>query len=141
MKRLAREKYPDVIELKLKTSLFQLDSQIQLKMEQKKYVIITNAIEALTKLKAEKRLEGVLFIDKTNGSIKFKAYNRKPRVRLKDRIIRYLEHGWVKESPDRIKVYESLPKNIGTARMMSVLEREAKEVKNALIEYELIEFV
>ena len=109
-------------------------------MEQKKYVIITNAIEALTKLKAEKRLEGVLFIDKTNGSIKFKAYNRKPRVRLKDRIIRYLEHGWVKESPDRIKVYESLPKNIGTARMMSVLEREAKEVKNALIDYELIEF-
>ena len=110
-------------------------------MEQKKYVIITNAIEALTKLKADKRLEGVLFIDKTNGSIKFKAYNRKPRVRLKDRIIRYLEHGWVKESPDRIKVYESLPKNIGTARMMSVLEREAKEVKNALIDYELIEFV
>jgi hypothetical protein len=110
-------------------------------MEQKKYVIITNAIEALTKLKAEKRLEGVLFIDKDNGSIKFKAYNRKPRVRLKDRIIRYLEHGWVKESPDRIKVYESLPKNIGTARMMSVLEREAKEVKNALIDYELIEFV
>ena len=110
-------------------------------MEQKKYVIITNAIEALTKLKAEKRLEGVLFIDKTNGSIKFKAYNRKPRVRLKDRIIRYLEHGWVKESPDRIKVYESIPKDIGTARVMNVLEREAKEVKNALIEYELIEFV
>ena len=110
-------------------------------MEQKKYVIITNAIEALTKLKAEKRLEGVLFIDKTNGSIKFKAYNRKPRVRLKDRIIRYLEHGWVKESPDRIKVYESLPKNIGTARMMSVLEREAKEVKNALMEREIIDRV
>ena len=110
-------------------------------MEQKKYVIITNAIEALTKLKAEKRLEGVLFIDKTNGSIKFKAYNRKPRVRLKDRIIRYLEHGWVKESPDRIKVYESIPKDIGTARVMNVLEREAKEVKNALIDYELIEFV
>ena len=110
-------------------------------MEQKKYVIITNAIEALIKLKAEKRLEGVLFIDKTNGSIKFKAYNRKPRVRLKDRIIRYLEHGWVKESPDRIKVYESLPKNIGTARMMSVLEREAKEVKNALMEREIIDRV
>ena len=110
-------------------------------MEQKKYVIITNAIEALTKLKADKRLEGVLFIDKTNGSIKFKAYNRKPRVRLKDRIIRYLEHGWVKESPDRIKVYESLPKNIGTARMMSVLEREAKEAKNALMEREIIDRV
>ena len=110
-------------------------------MEQKKYVIITNAIEALTKLKAEKRLEGVLFIDKTNGSIKFKAYNRKPRVRLKDRIIRYLEHGWVKESPDRIKVYESLPKNIGTARMMSVLERETKEVKSALMEREIIDRV
>ena len=110
-------------------------------MEQKKYVIITNAIEALTKLKADKRLEGVLFIDKDNGSIKFKAYNRKPRVRLKDRIIRYLEHGWVKESPDRIKVYESLPKNIGTARMMSVLDHETKEVKSALMEREIIDRV
>ena len=110
-------------------------------MEQKKYVIITNAIEALTKLKAEKRLEGVLFLDKTNGSIKFKAYNRKPRVRLKDRIIRYLEHGWVKESPDRIKVYESIPKILGIPRIMGVLDHETKEVKSALMEREIIERV
>ena len=110
-------------------------------MEQKKYVIITNAIEALTKLKAEKRLEGVLFIDKTNGSIKFKAYNRKPRVRLKDRIIRYLEHGWVKESPDRIKVYESIPKILGIPRIMGVLDHETKEVKSALMEKEIIDRV
>ena len=47
----------------------------------------------------------------------------------------------MKESANRIKVYESIPKDIGTARVMNVLEREAKEVKNALIDYELIEFV
>ena len=108
-------------------------------MKIKKYIEF--AEEILTSLAEGRYVQGALYRDEITGKITFKAYNRKPRVRLKDRIIRYLEHGWVKESPDRIKVYESLPKNIGTARMMSVLEREAKEVKNALIDYELIEFV
>jgi hypothetical protein len=52
-----------------------------------------------------------------------------------------LEHGWVKESAERIKVYESIPKNLGTARVMAVLDRESDEVKEALIDREIIEFV
>ena len=110
-------------------------------MEQKKYVIITNAIEALIKLKAEKRLEGVLFIDNTNGSIKFKAYNRKPIKRKKDRLIRPLLTGWVKESPARYKIYQSIPKILGIPRIMGVLDHETKEVKNALMEKEIIDRV
>ena len=108
-------------------------------MKIKKYIEFSE--EILTSLAEGKYVQGALYRDEVTGKITFKAYNRKPRVRLKDRIIRYLEHGWVKESANRIKVYESIPKDIGTARVMNVLEREAKEVKNALIEYELIEFV
>ena len=108
-------------------------------MKIKKYIEFSE--EILTSLAEGRYVQGALYRDEITGKITFKAYNRKPRVRLKDRIIRYLEHGWVKESPDRIKVYESLPKNIGTARMMSVLEREAKEVKNALMEREIIDRV
>ena len=107
----------------------------------KKFVTILNAIELLEKIAGGKRVEGVLFKDVNTGVITFKAYNRKSKKRWRDRVIRYLEHGWVKESADRIKVYESIPKDIGTARVMNVLEREVKEVKDALIEYELIEFV
>ena len=108
-------------------------------MKIKKYIEFSE--EILTSLAEGKYVQGALYRDEVTGKITFKAYNRKPRVRLKDRIIRYLEHGWVKESANRIKVYESIPKDIGTARVMNVLEREAKEVKNALMEREIIERV
>ena len=52
-------------------------------------------------------------------------------------LIRRLEHGWVKESVERIKVYESIPKDIGTAKVLAVIDRETKEAKNALIDREL----
>jgi hypothetical protein len=73
----------------------------------------------------------------THHVIGFGPYNRKPRVRVRDRLIRRLEHGWVKESVERIKVYESIPKEIGTPRILAVIDRETKEAKEALMEHEL----
>ena len=108
-------------------------------MQIKKYIEF--AEELLNSLAEGKYVQGALYRDEITGRITFKAYNRKPRIRLKNRIIRYLEHGWVKESADRIKVYESIPKDIGTARMMGVLDREVKEAKNALIEREILDRV
>ena len=109
---------------------------------QKKYVFVMNAIELLQKLVSGKRVEGVLYIDQDTGRLTFKAWNRKsPKHRVKDRLIRLLEHGWVKESAERIKVYESIPKVLGTARVMDVLDRESEEIKDALIDRELIEFL
>jgi hypothetical protein len=43
----------------------------------------------------------------------------------------------VKESVERIKVYESIPKEIGTPRILAVIDRETKEAKNAIIDREL----
>jgi hypothetical protein len=57
-----------------------------------------------------------------------------------NKLLRRLEHGWVKESRQRIKVYESIPKDLGMARVMAVIDRETKEAKDALIDRELIEF-
>ena len=106
-----------------------------------KYVFVMNAIELLKRLLDGKRVEGVLYIDPETGKLTFKAYNRTRPKNPKDRLIRLLEHGWVKESTDRIKVYESVPKNLGTAKVMSVLDREAGEVRDALINREIFEFV
>lgn len=107
----------------------------------KKYIWFLNGLSVLEKLEVEKRVEGVLFVDKSTGRITFKAYNRKPIKRMRDRLIRVLEHGWVKESTERIKVYDSIPKVLGTARVMSVLDREMDTAKDALIDRELIEFI
>ena len=107
----------------------------------KKYIWFLNGLSVLEKLEVEKRVEGVLFVDKSTGRITFKAYNRKPIKRMRDRLIRVLENGWVKESTERIKVYDSIPKVLGTARVMSVLDREMDTAKGALIDRELIEFI
>ena len=102
----------------------------------KKYIEIEE--EVYNRILAGKYVDGSMRILKNPARIVFRAFNRKPRVRLKDRLIRILEHGWVKESEQRIKVYESIPKDLGTARIMSVLDREMKEAKSALIDREII---
>ena len=108
----------------------------------KKYIFILNAIELLTKLMNGKRVEGVLYIDENTGSLTFKAYNRQPRMRQKDVLVKKLPWGWVKESLERIKVLGSFPKDMGTATIMALLDEHTKEAKDALIdrELDLIEF-
>ena len=108
----------------------------------KKYIFVLNAIELMTKLYVGKRVEGVLFMDENTGRLTFKAYNRKPKKREKDVLVKKLPWGWVKESMERIKVFGSFPKEVGTARVMGLMEEHTKEAKNALIERELdiIEF-
>ena len=86
-------------------------------------------------LESGRIVEGRLMKVKTEDGrkvIEFVAYNRTKKRRAKDRLIRELEHGWVKESHERIKVYESIPKRIGTVRVCMALEREVKEAQQAL---------
>ena len=108
----------------------------------KKYIFVLNAIELLSQLMNGRRVEGVLYMDQNTGKLTFKAYNRQPRVREKDCLVKKLPWGWVRESIQRIKVFGSFPKDYGTAQVMGMLEEHTKEAKNALIdrELDLIEF-
>ena len=102
----------------------------------KKYVFVMNAIELLQRLVSGKRVEGVLYVDGDTGRLTFKAYNRTClKRRAKDRLIRLLEHGWVKESAQRIKVYESLPKAIGPYDMCDVLDRETAKAEQTVVDW------
>ena len=108
----------------------------------KKYIFILDALELMTKLMVGKRVEGVLYMDENTGRLTFKAYNRQPRVREKDRMVKKLPWGWVKESMERIKVFGSFPKEYSTPQVMGMLDEHTKDAKNALIDRELdiIEF-
>jgi hypothetical protein len=108
----------------------------------KKYIFVLDVINVMAKLLKEKRVEGVLFLDENTSRLTFKAYNRQPRKRDKERMVKKLPWGWVKETMERIKVFGSFPKEVGTARVMGLLEEHTKEAKNALIdrELDLIEF-
>ena len=105
-----------------------------------KLIFVLNAIELIEKLIDGKRVEGVLYVDKDTHRLTFKAYNRLPRVRRKDRLVKKLPWGWVKESLERIKVYGSFPKNLGTAAVINLQDDHNRNVKNALIEREIVEF-
>ena len=103
----------------------------------KKYVFVMNAINVMDKLLNNKRVEGVLFLDENTGRLSFKAYNRLPRIRQKDELVKKLPWGWVRESLERIKVFGSFPKDYGTVSIMGLLEEQMQDAKNALIEREL----
>ena len=110
----------------------------------KKYIEISE--EALARLVCGKCVEGSLHRDQWTGRISFQAYNRQSRepgyVRPKDRLVKKLPWGWVKESLERIKVFGSFPKDMGTAHVMGLLNEHTRDAKDALIERELdtIEF-
>ena len=126
----------------VKMAKFRHNLHSQIRQVMKKYIFVLNAINVMAKLLKEKRVEGVLFMDENTGKITFKAYNRQPRVRKKDRLVKKLPWGWVKESIERVKVYGSFPKEYSTAQVMGLLDEHTKDAKNALIERELdvIEF-
>ncbi len=79
-------------------------------------------------------------VDLENGVLVFGAFG-KGRKRKKDLLVKTLEHGWVKESPARIKVFNSLPKGLGARRIIRVLEREMNEAAQAITDREIIDFV
>ena len=108
----------------------------------KKYVFVLNAMELLSRLMNGRRVEGVLYVDENTGRLTFKAYNRQPKIRHKDVLVKKLPWGWVKESLERIKVFGSFPKDVGTAHVMSLMDDHNRLAKNAMIERELdiIEF-
>ena len=107
----------------------------------KKCIFVLNAINVMAKLLNDKRVEGVLYVDQNTGKLTFKAYNRKPIVRQNDQLVKKLPWGWVKESMQRIKVFGSFPKEVGTAQVMGLLQDHTRDAKNALIDRELIDFV
>ena len=104
----------------------------------KKYIEIEMGV--LERLVEGKCVEGSLRRDEWTGKMCFRAYNRLSRNHGKDRLVKKLPWGWVKESMQRIKVFGSFPKDVGPARMMGLLEDHTSDAKDALIDRELIEF-
>ena len=107
----------------------------------RKFIFIINAIELLQLLMSGKYVQGVLYIDKNTGLLTFRAYNRKPRNHVSDELVHQMESGWVKESAEKYKLFISVYKKLGLARILSILDRETKEAKNALFDKELIDSI
>ena len=102
----------------------------------KKYIEISD--EALVRIESGRFVEGSLHKCKTTGKIVFNAYNRLSRKK-KDRIIRQLENGWLKESATRIKFYNSVKKDLGFRLVNVAMHRDLKDAMGALEVEELLD--
>ena len=132
---MSREKYPDKLSSNYKPAFRTLINSTFMK----KFIEISE--EAYTRLKQGKYVDGSLHL--SNGrTIVFNAYNRKPRRRSMETLLKKLPWGWVKESPNRIKVHHSFPKSMTTAEMIINLDHETSEAKDVLVcrELDLMEF-
>jgi hypothetical protein len=105
----------------------------------RKYIELSE--EVIARLVCGKCVEGSLRRDEWTGKVSFRAYQRQPRIREKDRLVKKLPWGWVKESLLRVKRYSSLPKELTLPEKLAILDEENELAKNALIESYIIESV
>ena len=104
----------------------------------RKYVEIP--MEAIDRLMSDKCVEGSLRRDKQTGRIIFRAYQRQPRDRH-ERVVCQLENGWLKESPQRYKFYNSVRKDLGRRLVDVVMHRELNAAMQVLEVEEILDRV
>ncbi len=95
----------------------------------KKFVEIP--FEILERLDEGKCVEGSLRRDECTGKVTFRAYQRH-RHQRPDRVVCQLENGWLKESAQRYKFYNSVKKDLGRRVVDVVMHRELKTAMQAL---------
>ena len=148
---MSEEKYPDIIELKLKTCFSdaqkfdQMDKKNLKKKVQgptisssdqnderrvKKYIEISE--EALNAIVSGKYVTGTLHRDPETNKIVFNVWKRKPRKKTADRLVCKLPNGWVMESAERIKFFNSVDKEIGQRMIEVTMYRDVKTGMQAL---------
>lgn len=88
----------------------------------KKYIEIS--AETLERLETGKYVAGSLQRDKETGKLVFTGWKRSTKKRNRDKTICRLEHGWLKESAERIKFFNSVDKKVGAVLISKAMSRE-----------------
>ena len=104
----------------------------------RKYVEIP--LEVMERLVEGKCVEGSLRRDEWTGKVTFRPYQRQPRVKH-ERVVCQLENGWLKESTQRYKFYNSVRKDLGRRLVNVVMQRELNAAMQALEIKEILDNV
>jgi len=97
-------------------------------------------LEVMERLIEGKCVEGSLRLDEWTGKVTFKAYQRQPRNR-RERVVCQLENGWLKESPQRYKFFNSVKKELGRRIVDVVMHRELNTAMQKLEIEEILDNV
>lgn len=97
--------------------------------------------ETWARMLTGKRVEGTIGLDQWTGKKNFNAFNRHRKKCQHDRLIKKLPWGWVKESKENVKVFESVPKAFGLPKILQYLDEDHQVAKDALIDEALDQMV
>ena len=95
--------------------------------------------ETWARMLTGRRVEGTIGLDRLTGKKDFNAFHRKTGSRLRDRLIKKLPWGWVKESQQRYKTFSSVPKDMPLDAILMNLESDHQEAIQAVADAELID--
>ncbi len=101
----------------------------------KKYIEIE--AEALKRVKAGEKIQGTFFRDKETKVLVFRA-NRNSAQRTHDTILKEFPFGRVVLSTQRIKIRQSLPREMGAQRIMDILEENHETTMDTVEATELL---
>lgn len=88
--------------------------------------------ETWARMLTGRRVEGTIGLDKWTGKKDFNAFNRHRKRRLRDKLIKKLPWGWVKESQENLKVFTSVPKEFGMETVLAYMDENHEDAKKAL---------
>jgi len=95
--------------------------------------------ETWARMLTGKRVEGTLGYDLMTGKKDFRMFHRQTRSRLRDKLVKKLPWGWVKESKERYKTFASVPKEMPLEEMMKAFGDDHDEAMQAIVDAELID--
>ena len=107
----------------------------------KKFIFIINALEIIAGLLRGEKFEGVLFWDKETRCITFKAWNRTAPKYQKQKKICDLDGGWLGETDKHIVRHEKFAKSLGMGSILTLMDRDHRQSKDALEVRDIIESV
>lgn len=95
--------------------------------------------ETWTRMLTGRRVEGTIGLDKWTGRKNFNAFNRRSRSRLRDRLIKKLPWGWLKESEKKQKLFLSVDKDMSLEAKLRAFGDDHDAAMETIIDMEIIE--
>ncbi len=84
------------------------------------------------------RVEGTVGFNLKTMMGDLNAFNRLPRTRYRDKLLKKTPWGWVKKSLTKTKHFSAIPSNLTLEDKLDILEMEHELNKQTLIDQELI---
>ena len=95
--------------------------------------------ETWARMLTGRRVEGTIGYDKWTGKKSFNAFNRRSRSRLRDRLIKKLPWGWLKESEKKQKLFLSVDKDMPLEDKLRAFGDDHDAAMETIIDLEIIE--